>query len=40
MKKYVTPQIETTHLSKNDILLQSDVLIDGSHLFDSEADGN
>ncbi len=33
MKKYVTPQIETTHLSKNDILLQSDVLIDGSELW-------
>ena len=40
MKKYTTPAIETTALTKSDILAQSDVLIDGSDLFGDNAQNN
>lgn len=38
MKKepYASPVIELCTISKNDILLESDVLIDGSHLFQDQ----
>lgn len=36
MKKYTTPQISFTEISQGDILAQSDVLIDGSGIFDEE----
>ncbi len=35
MKKYVKPEIEMTVLTNADILNGSDVLIDGSDLFDT-----
>ena len=36
MKKYISPEIKLTEITKADILTASDVLIDGSGLFDEE----
>ena len=36
MKKYITPEISLMLLVSDDILNQSDVLIDGSDLFGEE----
>ena len=33
MKKYLTPSLESTTVSKKDILAESDVLINGEDLF-------
>lgn len=36
LKKYTTPQIDFTAITQKDILAQSDVLIDGSELFEEQ----
>ena len=36
MKKYISPEIVLTSISAKDILTASDVLIDGSGLFDEQ----
>ena len=36
MKKYTTPEISLTQFTESDILNESDVLIDGSGLFDEQ----
>ncbi len=40
MKEYLTPAIEVTLLSRQDILSASDVLIDGSDLFGTDEGNN
>ena len=37
-KEYLSPIAEMTVLSSNDVLLKSDVVLDGSGLFPSETD--
>ena len=36
MKKYISPEIKLIEITQNDILVGSDVLIDGSGLFDEQ----
>ena len=38
MRKYNTPELEFSHLSKEDVLSGSDVFIDGSILFSDDTD--
>lgn len=36
MKKYISPEIKLEEITQTDILAASDVLIDGSGLFDEQ----